>query len=409
VAGSRLTGIILLAVLSFICSGCALLELRKQSDAIGSLRCIEGTVKRATGKQGQLYVLLFREELSTVRLIYQAAAGSTGSYRLWCPPGTYYVAAFIDTNNDGVIQKDEPWSYYGMPTPVHVAGETTISLDPLTIFDLSPVLDPSVKVDVKLRLYANVGKVGTLQNPLFNPENCAMGMWRPDDFLNKIGGGLFFLQEFENGKIPVIFIHGINGGPTDFRSLIETMDTTRYQPVVLYYPSGVSLGIISDFFESAIVAVQERYGFKKFAMIGHSMGGLVTRSIVKKYVENNPDRADNLAFVMTINSPLGGMPSAEFGATSPILVQSWLDIIPGSTFLKEVDDWSWPSSIPYYLIFSFGQGNSDGVVPLPQQLPLKPQQEAVHVYGFNDSHVGTLHNPSFIQTFRSILESGDVL
>jgi len=98
--GSRLTGIILLAVLSFTCSGCALIEIRKQSDAIGSLRSIGGTVKRATGKQGQIYVLLFREELSTFRLIYQAAAGSTGSYRLWCPPGTYYVAAFIDTNND---------------------------------------------------------------------------------------------------------------------------------------------------------------------------------------------------------------------------------------------------------------------------------------------------------------------
>lgn len=59
-AGSRLTGIMLLAVLSFICSGCSLADIRKQSHAMGSLRRIEGSVERATGKQGQIYVLLFR-------------------------------------------------------------------------------------------------------------------------------------------------------------------------------------------------------------------------------------------------------------------------------------------------------------------------------------------------------------
>jgi pimeloyl-ACP methyl ester carboxylesterase len=401
--GGRLTGILLLAVIVFVCSGCSLLEIRKQSRAMGSVRSIQGTVKRSADRRGQIYVQLFQGGHSTLRLMYQGAAGSDGSYRLWCPPGTYYVIAFIDANNDGTLQKDEPWNYHGAPTAIHVAGDKNISLERLTLYDQSPVLDTSA-VDVQLTpIYESVGKVVTLQDPLFTPENYAMGMWRPADFISKIGGGLLFLQEFEPRKIPVLFVHGINGGPTGFREVIEHLDRTSYQPWVLYYPSGVRLNIISDFFESVIVAVQDRYGFEKFAMVGHSMGGLVVRSIVKKYLEKHPDRADNIAFVMTINAPLSGIPSAEFGAKSPIPVQSWLDIIPGSAFLQEINEWPWPSPIPSYLIFSFGQGDGDGVVTLSQQLPLKPQQEALHVYGFDDTHVGTLQDPSFLQVFRSIL------
>lgn len=407
--GGRWAGLLLLAVIVFVSSGCSLLEMRKQSQAMGSVRSIQGTVKRATDRRGQIYVQLFQGEHPTLRLMYQGAAGSDGSYRLWCPPGTYYVAAFIDANNDGSLQKDEPWNYHGTPTAVHVAGDKNIFLETLTIHDQPPVLDASA-VDIQLTpIYAGVGKVVTLHDPLFALENYAMGMWRPADFISNVGGGLLFLQEFEPRKIPVLFVHGINGGPTDFHEVIEHLDRTSYQPWVLYYPSGVRLNIISDFFESVIVAVQERYGFEKFALVGHSMGGLVVRSVVKKYIESHPERTDKVAFVMTINAPLSGIPSAELGAKSPILVQSWLDIIPGSAFLQEINEWPWPPSIPSYLIFSFGQGDGDGVVPLRQQLPIKTQQEAVHVYGFDDTHVGTLRNPAFLQVFRTILSQRSMM
>ena len=183
------------------------------------------------------------------------------------------------------------------------------------------------------------------------------------------------------------------------------MDRTRFQPLMIYYPSGLKLDIVSNYLVSGVASIQNRYGFKRFIIAAHSMGGLVARSFVRRYLQQYPNRSNYLAGMITINSPLSGMPSASYGAVSPVVVQSWLDLVPGSQFLQTINNWNWPVDIPYYLIFSYGSGSSDGVVPLEQQLPMKQQLEAARVYGFNNSHMGTLSDPGFIRLFNTILSS----
>ena len=150
---------------------------------------------------------------------------------------------------------------------------------------------------------------------------------------------------------------------------------------------------------------QNKYQFKQLAVVAHSMGGLVTRSFVKKFVEQYPKVSKNLKFVMTINSPMGGMPSAALGLKhSPIISSAWHDVAPGSEFLKGIHGWQWPKTIPYHLVFSFKEDKGgDGVVSIKSQLPPKLQSESARMYGFSNDHVGTLNDPAFLKLFNRLL------
>ncbi len=109
--------------------------------------------------------------------------------------------------------------------------------------------------------------------------------------------------------------------------------------------------------------------------------------------------------VVTINSPLGGMHSATSGVNhSPILAPSWRDVADNSEFPKDLHAWVWPQDIPYYLVFSYKPGEDyDGVVGLNSQLPLKLQSEAKRMFGFNNTHVGTVNDKAFIALFNEML------
>ena len=93
------------------------------------------------------------------------------------------------------------------------------------------------------------------------------------------------------------------------------------QPWVLHYPSGFSLDIVSDYLVGSINKLHAQYQFKRLVLIAHSMGGLVLRSAVMKYLKN--DHKADFAAVMTINSPMMGMASAASGVLmSPVVVSS---------------------------------------------------------------------------------------
>ena len=50
--------------------------------------------------------------------------------------------------------------------------------------------------------------------------------------------------------------------------------------------------------------------------------------------------------------------------------------------------------------------NRPGVVPIASQIPMKRQLEATRLVGFNNSHVGTLQDSSFIDLLRDFLQEG---
>jgi len=386
----------------FFATGCSLLDIKEQTEIVDNLGALKGTIKVTSRQKGPVVVVPFHEINGILVRENQTMASSTGKYKFDLIPGIYSVFAFIDVNKDGEFQRGkEHGNYHPGPLFVQVDAKQTVTFKALSIGGDPPLPSHDLKVEIKQdKIIDNIGKVTTLSSKRFTRENYSMGMWRPIDFLDQVDAGLLMLQVYDPRKKPVIFVHGMNGGPTDFQNLIHSLDKRRFQPWVLYYPTGIRLDIVSDYFVEAVQALKHRHNFNDFSIIAHSMGGLVTRSFIKKYTKQFPEHAKKINMVVTVNSPMGGMASAASGVkNSPIVVPAWRDVAANSEFIKELHTWDWPHIIPYYVIFSY----FDGVVALNSQLPFKLQSENSRMYGFNNDHVGTLNDNGFITLMNSLL------
>lgn len=399
--------ITLFSFLLMISSGCSLKEIHKQTSLLNNLGHIQGKINITNNQKGPVIVLRFWDDNGIPVLQSSKTAAENGEYEFAAIPGNHYLAAFIDVNKDGKHQLDEHGNYYGKPSKIAVADQQTVTLEPVTISGSFPTPKLKIKaVDKSLRAWLNIGSVVNMGDPRFNKKNYSLGLWQPFDFLEKAEGGLFFFQEFAKNKIPVLFVHGVANGPTLWAGVIDSLDREHFQPWVFYYPTGLPLDIISEYLMEAVSRLQDEYDFKELYVIAHSMGGVITRSFVKKYVEQKPEQSSVLRLVMTVNSPMGGLQAAASGLrNSPIVVPSWRDIAPESAFLQEIDNWNWPSEIAYYLVISFINGKSgDGVVPLQSQALLKLQSEATRIYVFNSEHTETITDPEFLVTLRKVLD-----
>ncbi len=399
--------LLVLCCFLFAMAGCSIKQIHDQVEIVENVGFIKGNIKSTSDQKGAVIVLRYRDVKGIPSFESSVVASKKGDYMFSLVPGTFYIAAFVDVNNDGRYQPGEHGNYHGIPSTIDVLPKQTVTLETIIISGPAPKTDMKAKPIVKVKaIWENIGQVTTLDDPRFTRDNYNLGLWKPFDFLEVAEGGLFFLQEYQQVKVPVLFVHGVMGGPTDWKAVIESLDKDRFQPWVFYYPSGLRLDIISDYLVEAVSRLQNKYGFSRFNIIAHSMGGLVMRSFVKKYVEYAPANSKTLQLAMTVNSPMAGMESAAGGVKhSPIVVPSWRDVEPGSAFLQGIHNWNWPRKIPYHLVVSYANGESgDGVVSLQSQVPLKLQSESIRMYVFNNSHVGTLHDKNFLGLFNGILK-----
>lgn len=401
-----------LAVFSaLLFNACSLIEMKNQTEFADNLAVIKGNVSlSATAKtinNDKIIIVLMKQFKNTLlKRISYVTADQDGGYSFRVAPGTYVVGAFADSNKDNHYQDNELGDVYGKPNLIKVVANQVVTANVVikTNFKKQIAYDPYDFDQTHLSL-KNIGKVVSLDDDRFKQENGSLGLWRPIDFLKDYGAGLFLLQKYNNKKIPVIFVHGANGGSDDWKTIITSMNNNRFQPWVYNYPSGMRLDGVSSYLNRAVDELQNKYNMNKIYVVSHSMGGLVMRSFLVKYHKNHPEQFKKIKFAMTINSPMMGMGSAGSGVKySPILVPSWRDITPESLFLKTIHAWQWPKNLPYHLVFSYMSGDGDdGVVDLESQIPLKLQLEATRVYGFNASHAGILKDEAFIKHFNQIL------
>ena len=389
-------------------SGCSFLDIYNQTKLADNLGTIKGMIKITSDQEGPIMVLRFLDEDGIPVLNRSVIANENGEYEFPAVPGNYYIGVFIDVNNDGKYQASEHGNYYGEPTTISVEKNKTVIVETIMISGIVPRPKTEFKpIDKTHAIWKNIGTVVSIADPRFSKKNYSDGLWRPIDFLKQAEGGVFFLQEYNKNKVPVLLVHGINNGPTLWTQVNDSFGDEGFQPWVLYYPSGLRLEMISDYLVETVSQLQYKFGFREFHVVAHSMGGLVTRSFVKKYVEKNPENLKNLGLVVTVNSPMAGMASAKTGVNfSPVVVPSWRDLAPGSDFLQAINGWNWPDAIPYHLVISYQEGGSgDGVVPLKSQTQWKLQTEATRIYIFNEEHTKILNNKKFHTMLNDILSN----
>jgi pimeloyl-ACP methyl ester carboxylesterase len=375
---------------------------------------VSGRVVVSTGKTGQVHVIVFQPGTTDAEfsIVSDLVADPDGAFRVPVEPGNYFFGAFQDVNGDGAHQREtEPAAYFNSdglrPVSFTVNASGRLQLEPLLLAGIFQGVPEVRTVDGAPAVTRNIGRVVSLDDPMFSATNATMGLWRPVDFLKQVGGGLFLLQAYRAGATPVIFIHGISGSPASFSQLVQGLDPSRFQPWVLYYPSGLRLDVVSDYLDRAVVMLQAKYGFSRIFVVAHSMGGLVARSFVKKHEARH--QVAPVAFMMTINSPMLGMNSASMGVQfSPVVIPAWRDVARNSEFVKGLNAWPWPQHIPYHLVFSYEPGSgSDGVVSLESQIPMTLQDESARIYGFKGTHAGLLNDATFLRHFSDVMAKQD--
>jgi len=410
-------------------SGCGLFAVEEQQQKIATYCNIYGTVKPEVDNGKKMIVLLFKHNGGDItkrenwRLFDHFVNDSPGKWYFSTASGSYLIAAFKDVNDDLIYQLDEPAI---APTPENIVqcqpGEVKTGINlviaeqgrtraeaPLDIAKLQ-IRSSKQQFDISLGQVTQIGTLASLDEPRFADEVAEQSLWRPLDFLIDGNTGLYFLEPYSAEKIPVLFVHGINGTPRNFEYLIKQMDRTHFQPWVLYYPSGAYLDNVSRYVDQMLQQLHAKYKFDKIAVVAHSMGGLVSRSFILKHLDNSKSVA--IPLFISISTPWNGHMAAKLGVDhAPTPVYAWEDLAPGSRFLKElfyVNDTrrKLPEDMSKHLLFSFiDSGVGDGTVSLRSELRPEAQEEANRMYGYQKSHMGILNSPETAIVVNQLLES----
>ncbi len=131
-----------------------------------------------------------------------------------------------------------------------------------------------------------------LSNPAFDVPTA--GLLRPETLLAKANGvrplmGLYMVQPYEPGKIPVLLVHGLWSSPitwmamfNDLRSIPEIRD--RYQFWFYLYPTAQPFWISAAMLRRDLADLRQMLdpehrepALDQMVLIGHSMGGLLSR------------------------------------------------------------------------------------------------------------------------------------
>jgi pimeloyl-ACP methyl ester carboxylesterase len=94
------------------------------------------------------------------------------------------------------------------------------------------------------------------------------------------------VQPYDSNRIPVLMIHGLQDTPATWAPLLNRLRTDpeinkRYQFWVYSYPSGYPFPYSAMLLRQELDRIDKAYpNHKKIVLIGHSMGGLVSRLMV---------------------------------------------------------------------------------------------------------------------------------
>ena len=321
-------------------------------------------------------------------------------YEAFVLEGTYDLCFFAD-NGKGSFEASD------------MIGRKTVTVtkaavkDDLTFEGPACLLDPDKRIKSDLSIQVAVDWtsyiIDSLDNGLFESKYCEMGFEEPAKFMVRIQNRFFALEKFDPNKTAVLFVHGVNGTPRDFKYLVDGLDTKRFQPWFFYYPSSLPLQKLSSLLADYVGYKDGSYD-SPLIVVAHSMGGLVALSALNGLCADGKPPSYLKGYI-SFDAPYGGVEDAESGTCLPIPVASWVDISPGSGFLEALYKGKATTSIPFYLFFGYETGeSSDGEIDLSSQLDHRVHLNASKSYGFNTTHEGILNDKQSRKQFLEILD-----
>jgi pimeloyl-ACP methyl ester carboxylesterase len=413
--------LLLLVVLLF---GCVLRTIYREQKEVKKSFVLAGQITTQNSLGGPIVVVVYTQEKM---IIDYWVLPYPRHYAFYVPEGEYCIVAFEDVNSNFIYDKGEPSGHYGDPDTIETSSSQVIRGLDISISDAgyTPPDFLSGLTVLKFRedkVAPGLGTIVDLDDEMFDRQYGKKGVVQPSTFMKKIFGGVFFLEEYDDEKIPLLFIHGSGGTPRSWHFFIDNIDREKYQPWVFYYPSGLgimdgewefSLEQLGYWVNEEIKTLHTRYHFPELYVTAFSMGGLIARSFI---LQNHADNQDYITLFVSISTPWGGHDGAKFGADrSPVVVPSWRDLATDSAFLEEIfdDKKELPVKLKYYLFYGYKKGirfpgapNNDGSISLESALYKKAQDEALErgfVYGFNENHSSILLSTEVMTSYNTIL------
>jgi len=407
--GTKLfTGSVLAAALLLLTS-CNLLALHRDLKAGAMAGAVAGKVMHGEGDASTVVVVGLREEGDSWIADNYVHLATRHDFLIRLDAGKrYLIVAFADRNDNLRLDDDE--SAVLLPDPVAVAPgwkgiiKISLALVPTGRLDREKVsaLQHLAKIE-RTPLPVWVGEVTDLDDERFSPESGNMGLWRPFEFLTNVGIGVFLLEPYDPMRIPVLFVSGAGGNPWEWRSLIDALDRSRYQPWVFVYPSGQRLASSVAVLERSVAALQRENGFGRLYVTAHSMGGLLARDFIQRYAGPVP------VFVSLVTPWRGHRAAATGVARSPAVIPSWVDMQIDSEFQRAIFARPLPAATGHYLLYAqtdpaqpFDRA-TDGTIAVASQLHADAVRDAREVIGFTGSHTSVLNSPAVIAAYIRIL------
>jgi len=401
---ARLVGAALAAC---VVSACSLYRAHVDLASMEELANVVGTIEAPQDSTSPLFVGLFRDEDGRKSLAGYFVRYGSGPFHFVVTPGNYQLFAFEDRNGNLAYDEDEPMYYVGdTQAAAKVDGNSTydagilrMSVRKVDVASLRAAARRDLTTTIELTSVQR-GTVISLDDPRFTSDTGREGMWTPLQSVMENGAGIFFLEPYDPARIPVVFVHGVAGTAGDFKALAEALDRKKYQAWFFQYPSGARLENAARFLQAMLAEMQARHRFARYIVVAHSAGGLVSRSALVSIQKEGG--ALPCAFI-TISTPWLGVESAETGTRrSPVVLPAWIDLAPGSPFIRTMFDT--PLRPPHYLFFGYSGGNgTDGAVSLESMLRPAAQGQAVRVTGFAQSHRGILRSAESVRAVNDSL------
>ena len=320
------------------------------------------------------------------------------------PEGRYDLLVFADIDSNGVFGPSEVVGKRSIDlnnaaSPERVLGQVDVRLTAPVTIDWDVLIKvPDSRGRAESLLFPS-GTIRSLEDPIFDSSFATLGMYDPASFLEQAPTSFYALEEDLAYKIPVVYVHGIDGSAREFEVFVGQLDRSRYKPWFFHYPSGGDLDQLAELFYQIFLSgkVYVSSGMPMI-VVAHSMGGLVVREALNKY--QGKARENQIHLFVTMATPFGGHAAAAAGEEYGLIVlPSWRDLNPENPFIGNLYRKPLPDFVYHELIYAYQNPgaikvgeNSDGVVALASQLHPQAQRQASGQFGFDNTHTDILNS-----------------
>ncbi|MBN2718531.1 MAG: hypothetical protein JXX14_21990 [Deltaproteobacteria bacterium] len=206
-----------------------------------------------------------------------------------------------------------------------------------------------------------------LDDNIFKMKMRLSGVLTPQKFVKEIGIWVFLLEPHDPGKTPILFLHGHWTGPPVFREMLESIDTDKYEPWLVFYPSGLDIRETTRFLQLNLARLSKYYNQDEIYIIAYSMGGVLARETI---VSMKPAfEMPRIPLFIGIANPWGGSIPTTAGANVAITAnpdsnfsygaEAWKQVHNTAPFVKHMFDRKMPKETEFHMIYSVGGEDPD--------------------------------------------------